>query len=62
MVIGKNSHFSCAAYFLRGRKCIFCGSFQVLRTARGYVKCRSSGKTKSLPRPRREIAILQGDL
>ena len=60
MVIGKISHFSCAANFLRGRKCIFCGSFKVLRTARGYVKCRRCGKTKSLSRLRREIAILRG--
>jgi transposase len=60
MVIGKISHFSCAANFLRGRKCIFCGSFMVLRTARGYVKCRRCGKAKSLSRLRREIAILRG--
>lgn len=60
MVIGKNSHFSCAANFLRSRKCIFCGSFNVLRTARGYVKCRGCGKSKSLSRLRREITILQG--
>lgn len=60
MAIGKNSHFSCAANFLRGRKCIFCGSFKVLRTARGYVKCRNCGKSKSVSRLRREIAILQG--
>lgn len=60
MVIGKSSHFSCAANFMRGRKCIFCGSFKVLCTACGYVKCRGCGKTKSLPRLRREIAILQG--
>ena len=60
MAIGKNSHFSCAANFLRGRKCIFCGSFKVLRTARGYVKCRNCGKSKSFSRLRREIAILQG--
>ena len=60
MAIGKNSHFSCAANFLRGRKCIFCGSFKVLRTARGYVKCRGCGHSKSLSRLRREIAILQG--
>ena len=60
MAIGKNSHFSCAANFLRGRKCIFCGSFKVLRTARGYVKCRNCSKSKSVSRLRREIAILQG--
>ena len=62
MVTRKTSHFSCAANFLRGRKCVFCGSFKVLRTARGYVKCRRAGcgRSKSLGRLRREIAILQG--
>jgi transposase len=62
MVTGKKSYFSCAANFLRGRKCVFCGSFKVVRTARGYVKCRhrGCGRSKSLARLRREIAILQG--
>lgn len=60
MAIGKNSHFSCAANFLKGRKYIFCGSFKVLRTARGYVECRNCGQSKSLSRLRSEIAILQG--
>ena len=60
MVTGKRSHFSCAANFLRGRKCIYCGSFKVHKTARGYAKCGRCGKTKSLVRLRREIAILVG--
>jgi transposase len=60
MVTGISSVFSCAANFLRGRKCIFCGGFKATRTARGYVKCGKCGKQKSLPRLRREIAILQG--
>ena len=62
MVTRKKSYFSCAANFLRGRKCVFCGSFKVLRTARGYVTCRRAGcgRSKSLGRLRREIAILQG--
>ena len=60
MVTGKRSHFSCAANFLRGRKCIFCGSFRVHKTGRGYVKCGRCGKSKSLARLRREIAILIG--
>jgi transposase len=57
---GKWSVFSCAANFLRGRKCLYCGSFKVNKTARGYVKCRLCGKQKSLTRLRREIAILMG--
>ena len=60
MVTGRHTVFSCAANFLRGRKCIFCGSFQVLHTRRGYVKCTRCGKSKSLRRLRREIRILQG--
>ena len=62
MVTRKTSHFSCAANFLRGRKCVFCGSFKVVRTARGYVKCRrpECGRTKSLTRLKREIEILKG--
>ena len=60
MVTGRNTVFSCAANFLRGRKCLFCGSFKVLHTSRGYVKCQACGKSKSLTRLRREIAILQG--
>ena len=60
MVTGRNAVFSCAANFLRGRKCVFCGSFKVARTRRGYVKCRGCGKSKSLTRLKRVIAILQG--
>jgi transposase len=60
MVTGRTSVFSCAANFLRGRKCIFCGSFQIIHTSRGYVKCARCEKSKSLSRLRREIRILQG--
>jgi len=60
MVTGRNTVFSCATNFLQGRKCIFCGSFKINKTARGYVKCRLCGKQKSLNKLRREIAILQG--
>jgi transposase len=60
MVTGVQTTFSCAANFLRGRKCVFCGSFQTVKTSRGYVKCQLCGKQKSLVRLRREIAIIQG--
>ena len=60
MVSGRQTVLSCAANFLRGRKCMFCGSFQVLHTRRGYVKCGRCGKSKSLRRLRREIGILPG--
>lgn len=60
MVTGVHTVFSCATNFLNGRKCIFCGSFKTTKTTRGYVKCTSCGKQKSLSRLRREVAILQG--
>lgn len=60
MVTGRHTVFNCAANFLRGRKCIFCGFFQVLHTRRGYVKCGRCGKSKSLRRLRREIRVLLG--
>src|SRR3989344_5263065 len=54
--------FGCVANFLRGKKCVFCGSFTVSRTGRGYVRCRNTGcgKQKSLKRVKTEIAIVQG--
>jgi transposase len=62
MVTAKRNAFGCAANFGRGKKCVFCGLFQVWRTARGYVKCRypGCGRTKSLKRLKREIEILKG--
>lgn len=62
MVTGQKNVFHCAANFLRGRKCIFCGSFRVYRTKRGYVRCRkkSCGKQKSLRQLKKELAIVQG--
>lgn len=62
MVTGKSSHLGCAANFLRGRKCVFCGSFKVCKTRRGYVRCQhpTCRKQKSLRQLRRELAILTG--
>jgi transposase len=60
MVTTLNTVFSCSANFLNGRKCIFCGSFKVNKTARGYVKCSLCSKQKSLSKLRREIAIIKG--
>ncbi len=60
MVIGAHTVFSCATNLLNGRKCVFCGSFKTVKTARSYVKCMLCGKQKSLSKLRREIAILQG--
>jgi transposase len=60
MVTTLNTVFSCSANFLNGRKCIYCGSFRVTKTARGYVKCNTCSKQKSLSKLRREIAIIKG--
>jgi len=58
---GQKNVFECAANFLRGKKCIFCGSFKVGRTRSGYVRCRNKScvKQKSLAQLRREIGIPQ---
>ncbi len=60
MVTMRNSVFNCAANFLRGRKCIFCGSFKTYKTRRGYVKCGKCNHQKSLKQLRKEIAIIIG--
>jgi transposase len=60
MITASNSVFSCAANFSRGRKCIFCGSFKVVKTARRYIKCSKCGKNKSLTKLSREIEIIKG--
>lgn len=60
MITASNSVFSCAANFLRGRKCIFCGSFKVTKTKRRYIKCRRCGKSKSLSKLKRELEIIKG--
>jgi transposase len=61
MAKGKSNVYGCAANYLRGKKCIFCGSFKTSRTARGYVRCRGTcGRQKSLKQLKREIAIISG--
>lgn len=60
MVTARSSHFSCAANFLRGKKCVFCGSFKVHKTARRYIKCQRCQRQKSLAKLRREIEIIRG--
>src|SRR3989344_4342808 len=60
MVTRRKNVFSCAANFLRGKKCVWCGSFKVNKTARGYVKCRACHQQKSLKKIRLEIAVVTG--
>lgn len=60
MVTTRNNVFGCAANFLRGKKCVFCGSFKVNKTRRGYTKCRSCSIQKSLKKIRLDIGIITG--
>ena len=62
MAYGRNNVFGCVANFLRGRKCVFCGSFKVCETGRGYVRCtnKTCKKQKSLKQIKKELAIVQG--
>lgn len=60
MVTRRNNVYGCAANFLRGNKCVVCGSFNVCKTGRGYVKCLVCQKQKSLKQLRREITIVTG--
>ena len=62
MVTRRNNVFGCATNFLKGKKCIFCGSFKVYRTSRGYVRCRNKicGKQKSLAQLKKDLAVVQG--
>jgi transposase len=46
--------------FWLGRTCVFCFSRRVNRTARGYIKCRRCGKSKSLKKLRRELGVVLG--
>lgn len=56
----KTNYQKCLTSFWLGRKCVFCGKRKVCTTARGYVKCFSCKKQKSLKRVRRELTILLG--
>lgn len=60
MITASKSVFSCAANFIRGRKCVFCGSYKVIKTRRSYVNCKRCGKTKSISKLKREIEIIKG--
>lgn len=46
--------------FLLGRKCVFCGSYRLWRTKRGYVKCRKCKRQKGRRILKRELQILVG--
>ena len=46
--------------FLNGKKCVFCGSFSVCRTKRGYIKCNKCQRQKGSHLLRRELRIILG--
>jgi transposase len=50
----------CPGNFLQGKKCVFCGSFKVCRTRRGYIKCNLCGRQKGGTLLRRELKIITG--
>lgn len=60
MVKAKRNVFGCEANFLRGKKCVFCGSFRTNRTERGYIKCEKCKKQKSLKKIKTEFSIIKG--
>jgi len=46
--------------FLSGKKCVYCGSYKVCRTKRGYIKCNKCKKQKGSKILRRELKIIRG--
>jgi len=51
---------ACLTSFWLGRKCVFCGSYRLWKTKRGYVKCRKCKRQKGLKKLRKELAIMVG--
>lgn len=58
-MLKKNEQY-CLTTFLTGRKCVFCNSYKVCRTHRGYIKCNACKKQKGSKLLRRELSILIG--
>ena len=44
--------------FLEGRKCIFCGSWNLYRLADGRVKCRKCGRFYSVRKLKKDVDVL----
>jgi transposase len=60
MSTARKNVFGCAANFIRGKKCVSCGSFKVSKTSRGYIKCQSCKVQRSIKKIRTDIAIVTG--
>jgi len=60
MVMLKKREEARLTSFLLGRKCVFCGSYRLWRTKRGYVKCRKCKRQKGRGILQRELHIIVG--
>jgi len=58
-MLKKKEQFSLTT-FLTGRKCVFCGSYKVWKTKRGYIKCGKCKKQKGRQILKNELSILIG--
>lgn len=58
-MLKKKEQFSLTTFKL-GRKCVFCGSYKVCKTKRGYIKCNKCQKQKGRQILNRELNILVG--
>lgn len=58
-MLKKKEQFSLTT-FSSGRKCVFCGSYKVYRTKRGYIKCGKCKKQKGSKILKNELSILIG--
>lgn len=58
-MLKKKEQFSLTTFSL-GRKCVFCWSYQVCKTRRGYVKCTKCKRQKGLKKLRRELSLIVG--
>ena len=60
MVMRKSEEKARLTSFLLGRKCVFCGSYRLWRTRRGYLKCRKCKRQKARGILKRELNIIVG--
>jgi transposase len=58
-MLKKKEQFRLTSY-LTGRKCVFCGSYKVCKTKRGFIKCNACQKQKGRKILGRELQILLG--
>jgi transposase len=58
-MLKKKEQYSLTTFKL-GRKCVFCGSYKVCKTKRGYIKCNKCKRQKGRRLLNRELDILVG--